>query len=350
MIHFFLDFFNYKSKPMKIYISILPLMCVLTCVNSAVTCGDGEFYVKRSRRRRSVRSICRPCIAGYWQSESGHNHKSCQLCPPGKYSSWPGSNECTGGPICAPGTVGIIGAVSENESSCKDCVPGRYSNIYGAGPECHSCPSGQYTNQSKTTSCMGGGACPAGKYGSMFNTNQGLCNNCPIGKITVKPGLFVCSACPSGQYQLKMGQPTCILQDKCGRWKIHRENANECIYLYNIDLYIALVVLAWVSTLLALKVLWISMEPCLSWSTAMVLITFGVSIWLSTYHPINIDHELSNVKFGCLAAFVIITICVCINYILVDTCGNNYISSCNNKDVPKHPIDIQVDGVDKAYV
>ena len=340
MIHLFLDFFNYKSKPMKSYISILLLLCILVCVNSAVTCGDGEFYVKRSRRRRSIRSVCKPCIAGYWQRESGHTHKSCQPCPSGKYTGAPGAIDCTGGPTCTPGTVGIIGATSENESSCKDCVPGRYSNIYGDGPECQSCPSGQYTDKSKTTLCKGDGACPAGKYGSMFNTKQGLCNNCPIGKITVKPGLFVCSACPLGQYQLLEGQPICLEQDNCDRWKVHLENTNDCIYLYNIDLYIGLVVLAWISTLLAVKVLWISMEPCISFPSVIVLITFGVSVWLSTYHPINMDNGLSDSSYGCLMTFVIITIVGCVNYILVDTCGNNYIRDCNGKNVPKEHLPV----------
>lgn len=319
-------------------------MCAFAHVNSEITCGGGEFYAKRTRRRRAARSVCKPCGAGYWQRESGHTHNACQLCPAGKFTNQPRAIICAGGPICKPGTVGIIGAVSENESSCKGCIPGQFSDILGGGPTCMSCPSGQYTTESKATSCMSGSACPPGKYGSMFNTNQGVCDKCPIGKITVKQGLFTCSECPSGQYQLQEGQPSCIEKDNCDRWKINQENAQECIYLYNIGLYIGLVVLAWISTILTLKVLWISMEPCISWSSAMVLITFGVSIWLSTYHPINVDHELSNMKFGFLAAFVIITICACINYILVDTYGNNYISGCDDKDTPKHSIDIQVCG------
>jgi len=335
---------------MNNYIIIFTFLCATVCVNSEITCGEGEFYVKRSRRRRSARSGCRPCISGHWQRDSAHTHKSCQPCPSGKYTSDSGASTCVGGPTCKPGTVGIIGAISENETYCKECTPGRYSDTYGDGPECQSCPSGRYTDESKTTLCKGDKACPAGKYGSMFNTKQGVCYNCSVGKITVKDGLFKCSVCPSGQYQLHEGQSSCNEKEECSRWKIHQTNAYECIYLYNMDLYIPLLVLSWISTILAVKVLWVSMEPCISFPSALVCSTLGVSIWLSTKHPINMDGGLSDASFGCLMTFAIITIVGCINYILIDMCGDNYISECDNKKSSMNSISIKVQTTEKASV
>ena len=116
------------------------------------------------------------------------------------------------------------------------------------------------------------------------------------------------------------------------------------------DLYIPLLVLSWISTILAIKVLWVSMEPCISFPSALVCSTLGVSIWLSTKHPINMDGGLSDASFGCLMTFAIITIVGCINYILVDMCGDNYISECNNKNSSTNSISIKVQTTEKASV
>ena len=336
---------------MKIGINSLVAVCMLAYASADTTCDKGKFYVYRSRRRRAARSACYSCVPGYWQREANHKNKSCQPCPSGKYTDNPGSSKCLGGPVCQTGTVGIIGAVSENESVCNDCVAGRYSVNTGDGPDCMSCPSGLYVATSKASSCIGGGACPLGKYGTMFNTKQGTCKECPVGKITVKTGLFTCSDCPRGQYQLSSGKSSCLPKENCTRWKINQPNAYECVYVYNIDFYISLVILSWISVLLTLKVWLIALEPCVSWNTILLIITFSVSVWLSTFHPVNLDSGMTDASFGCLAAFVVITIFARIDYILVDKYGKNYVKSiCKKETKADGTVQIHVDTPNKVYV
>ena len=256
-----------------------------------------------------------------------------------------------------PGTVGIVGAISENDTHCNECAPGKYSDVYGYGPECQSCPSGKFTSKTKTIVCSGDKTCPAGKYGTMFSVKQEDCYNCPIGKITIKDGLFECSTCPIGQYQPENGKSSCINKEKCSKWKIHQKNAYACVYLYNMNLYIPLVVLYWISSLLALKVWWISMEPCIAFQSVLLVTTLGISVWLSTYHPVNLDKGLSDVSFGCLMTFVIFTICGCVNFIMKKKFGKICVNDFDNKrgntgenPVLQSEINIEMKNIEKEAV
>jgi hypothetical protein len=278
----------------------------------SIKCKTGERYVIRSRRRRLANSYCKPCVQGYYQQTDNHNIEECQACPSGKWTATKSSHECdSNGPPCSKGQVGIVAATSAMEAQCVDCTPGKFSFLIGDGPKCYDCKSGTYTSSVKSETCIGNGPCPKGKYGQVGMSTQGLCSICPVGKHSPVLGSSSCTECDISEYQPLEGQSSCIAKEKCGRWQRHIVDNIKCEYIYKFEWYVALVTLCWINIITHVVVSYVCMcepsdymEGCCKFG---FLINLGITIWLTTPHPVNLNDGMNHAEWGCIFVFTLLS-------------------------------------------
>lgn len=207
---------------------VLSSMVVLgQCVRrNLLSCEKGSHMVTSGRRRRAGLKTCKKCIGGRYMDNVSTVPSACFKCPSGKWASEKGSVGCTGGPICAAGKWGTMGAVVSNDK-CHACVAGKYQPVAGRG-SCLSCPSGEYSSTIESISCMGT-KCLPGKYGDRSSTTQGSCHACPSGKFASGSGAFGCTICPKSKYQHNVGEASCNDYLSCGNYYTFDVQLEECV-------------------------------------------------------------------------------------------------------------------------
>lgn len=190
------------------------------------SCEKGSYMVTRGRRRRTGLTTCRQCIGGRYMDKTTTVPNDCFQCPSGKWTSDKGSVGCTGGPVCPAGKWGTMGAVVSNDK-CHTCVTGKFQSVAGQG-SCLSCPSGEYSSNIESISCMGT-KCLPGKYGDRFSTTQGSCKTCSSGKFASVSGAFECTVCPRSKYQHNVGEASCNDYLSCGNYYTFDVQLEECV-------------------------------------------------------------------------------------------------------------------------
>ena len=160
---------------------------------------------------------CGDCTTGKYSNSGG----SCEQCPEGQYRGVgdPEQN-CITCPVGSTASEGLTVTCVECESGkmstntdCTDCPPGSY----GEAGVCVSCPSGYYQPDNGKGDCVSCGSFMFSPTGSVSNVNckdcdatlytiidQGVCDNCPHGKIYIgQPPLTHsmqnCQSCPAGE-------------------------------------------------------------------------------------------------------------------------------------------------------
>ena len=217
------------SPPMRSWIVIVLL--ALTAQSSATTCNAGEYVVV---------TTCFKCAPGFWSNISapppppncsitpvGHKNNlngstapipcgaetyqnvtgqtSCPSCPGGLYAENTGSSACSTAPVCQPGTFAnpiyctacYYGQASSqpNQTVCDECVAGLYASTNKTA--CVSCPPGTIsTDPFENGVCEN---CTVGKYKSIENSST--CEPCPTGRFSNVTGVSACSPCAAGLFQ-----------------------------------------------------------------------------------------------------------------------------------------------------
>ena len=175
--------------------------------NEATTGGADVF--KRTSGSITINEVCPKgfvgnAIKGEPLSISGlvggehFSFRCTSICAAGKYSSSPGSMECT---PCARGSYLEDNATSallhDEEDDCSTCTTGRYTNRT-ATVSCETCPPGMSTEDKglhtelhdEIFDCKN---CPAGNKGV-----EGICEPCTAGTFS-GPGSTACLSCPPGK-------------------------------------------------------------------------------------------------------------------------------------------------------
>lgn len=99
---------------------------------------------------------------------------TCQLCPPGSYSGFPGANQ---------------------------------EAVYGFQASCVLCPRGSYTQTYNNTYCA---QCPIGSASSVLGSNSSeTCVACEPGFYADTPGMSSCLPCAAGTYVNGMASTQC---------------------------------------------------------------------------------------------------------------------------------------------
>jgi len=128
-------------------------------------------------------------------------------CPPGTYQDEVGQTSCK---TCADGEY-------RSEGACKTCEFG----TYGEG-EC-PCPNGNPGNGNHCENPYL--PCSIGQY------DNGVCENCPVGKYQDQVGQGSCKTCGFGRYQDQEGMSECKTCDgDCGGWEVIEVTTGTCDY------------------------------------------------------------------------------------------------------------------------
>lgn len=177
---------------------------------NCVACPSGKTSIKTGRS-------CNSCPPGRWSSARGS--PSCSACEPGKYNDNFGASSALSCKICSVGYY----APTEGRMSCLPCTPGsccpKEGMILGTpcSPgyftnstqerKCSPCPAGRYQREAGQAVCS---ACPKGKWlGGENGTSLTQCLDCPTGTYGPQEGLGECSPCAKGSFQEKEGQSQC---------------------------------------------------------------------------------------------------------------------------------------------
>ena len=134
---------------------------------------------------------------------------SCTPCDPDTYQDQIGQSSCK---TCAVGKY-------RSEGACKTCVFGTYSD--GQCP----CPVGKTSNGNHCENPYL--PCTIGQY------DNGVCENCPVGKYQDQVGQGSCETCGFGQYQDQEGMSeckTCYGDGDCGGWEVIEVTTGTCDY------------------------------------------------------------------------------------------------------------------------
>jgi hypothetical protein len=179
---------------------------------SCLLCPKGETYIQHhdvtmSREMRES-SMAHKHVACSWMSSVLSLHGS------GSFNPQEGNTFCT---TCAAGD-----ACSTNGcAACTPCSPGHYSPFDGT-TTCTTCAAGSYATYMQSTSCT---LCTPGTY-SAFSassscsncwpgsfqplTGAKACTNCSVGTVSAVPASTTpCSICAAGTYAFKAGQTAC---------------------------------------------------------------------------------------------------------------------------------------------
>ena len=105
--------------------------------------------------------------------------------------------------LCSPGKYTSFGGVSQ----CVDCPYGKFSNAYGT-KECPTCALGRAQSMEGKTDCE---MCQPGYY--QGNRGQRYCIPCAAGRFAPENETFECTSCEPGTFQSSSSQTECI---QCG--------------------------------------------------------------------------------------------------------------------------------------
>ncbi|KAL4239882.1 Calcium ion binding [Mactra antiquata] len=184
---------------------------------------------------------CVSCPIGYYRDSTDPNQRTCQMCPLNRITlrtQSTSSADCSLANCTAPGTYR-----NPVSNTCEPCPLGSYLNEKWQ-TECITCPSGNYTTSTGSTSiddCKS--VCPLGEYVNAnnqcekcdFNSykddiDADSCTECPNGLLTVARGAdsiddcslspcqpgekyilhaLTCVKCETGSYQPAAGQFQC---------------------------------------------------------------------------------------------------------------------------------------------
>src|SRR5581483_4307933 len=91
-------------------------------------------------------------------------------CGGGQYQLTPGSTVCTN---CVAGKYKTTALLDDQWSGCVDCDIGRFSNA--GATTCDLCPPGRFTSTTSTSSCS---LCTAGRYSTASGLTDCSAGSC----------------------------------------------------------------------------------------------------------------------------------------------------------------------------
>jgi len=183
--------------------------------DNGVCSGNGECIAPNTCKCNFGKSMpkCEPCPEGtylngtnctecpkgtYSASIGAVSNSTCLLCPPNKYTDYPGMKLCNSCPVGTWHIVPKHGSTTKDE--CQACELGYYTTY---GSACIACPVGSYSNTpfASLSDCV---SCPKGTYGILeAQTNDSACIKCPIGTYSGTKGasgINSCHTCVRGDY------------------------------------------------------------------------------------------------------------------------------------------------------